>query len=164
MAKPEDAEAIFVLRLEALIAHPEAFAADVEMTRARGVKAWVEAITNDARDQSGVLVIASAGDELVGMAGVGRGHWPKTHHSGIVWGVYTRGAWRGYRIADMILEECIDWAHEHEMVVLKLGVLTTNESAIRCYQRCGFVIYGTEPKSNFLDGKYYDEYLMARLI
>jgi len=163
IATPGDAEALFNLRLEALVAHPEAFAADIEITRARGVKAWEDAITSDARDESGVIVIASAGNDLVGMTGVGRGHWPKTRHSGIVWGVYVTSAWRRLRIADAILGKCILWAGGHGIVVLKLGVVTTNEPAIRCYQRCGFVTYGTEPKSNYLGGEYFDEFLMARL-
>ncbi len=164
IATPDNATALFKLRLEALTTHPEAFAADVEMTKARGKEAWASQIANDTKDQSGVIVIACTGDELVGMTGVGRGHWPKTQHSGIVWGVYVTPAWRGQHIAEGILEECINWASENGIVVLKLGVVTNNEPAIRCYQRAGFTIYGTEPKSNFLDGKYFDEYLMAKLI
>jgi RimJ/RimL family protein N-acetyltransferase len=163
IATYDDAEAIFALRLEALKAHPEAFAADVEITKTRGVTAWVDLINQDTSEQSGVIVIASAGEALVGMAGVGRGHWPKTRHSGFVWGVYVTPAWRRRNIANAMLDECVKWASEHTVVVLKLGVVTTNEPAIRCYQRCGFTIYGTEPKSNYVDGIYYDEYLMSRL-
>ena len=164
IATTEDADSLFKLRLEALVAHPEAFAADVEMTQARGVRAWEDQIANDARNQSGVIVIASAGNELIGMTGIGRGHWPKTRHSGEVWGVYVDPNWRGLHIAQAILDECISWAQEQGMIILKLGVVTTNEVAIRCYQRSGFKVCGTEPMSNSLNGVYYDEYLMARQI
>lgn len=164
MANPGDAAAVFDLRLEALTAHPEAFAADVEITKARGAQAWENEIVNDAREESGVIVIAIVGDKLIGMAGIGRGHWPKTRHSAIVWGVYVNPAWRGMRIAEAILSMCINWASQHGIVVLKLGVITTNQAAIRCYERSGFAVYGTDPKCNYLDGLYYDEYLMARMI
>jgi len=164
IATPEDADALFKLRLEALTTHPESFAADVEMTKAKGVEAWTNQITNDVKDQSGVIIIAGAEDELVGMTGIGRGHWPKTKHSAIIWGVYVTPAWRGLRIAEAILNEVIAWSGEHGILVLKLGVVTTNQAAIRCYQRSGFTIFGTEPKSNYLDGVYYDEYLMVRMI
>jgi len=164
IATQADATELFKLRMEALTFHPEAFAADVEMTKTRGVEAWVSQITNESKNQSGVIFIACARDELVGMTGVGRGHWPKTQHSAIVWGVYVTPAWRGQHVAEGILEECIRWAGENSIVVLKLGVVTTNQAAIHCYQHAGFTIYGTEPKSNYLDGKYYDEYLMAKLI
>ncbi len=163
-ATPEDAAALFELRLEALTAHPDAFAADVEMTRARGVNAWAELIRNDAKDGSGVVITATAGDKLIGMTGLGRGHWPKTRHSAIVWGVYVAPAWRGMHIVDAILAEGIHWARQHDIVVLKLGVSTTNQAAIHCYHRCGFSIYGTELMSAQVDGVFYDEYLMARTI
>ncbi len=155
--------ALFELRLEALAAHPEAFAADVEITRRRGMEAWADQIHHDLQDGSGAVMIAKAGDELTGMAGVGKGHWPKTRHSATVWGVYVSPLWRGQRIAGALLDECIHWALDHAIVVLRLGVVTTNTAAIRCYERSGFTIYGTEPKSIQVDGVYYDEYLMARL-
>ena len=164
IATSEDAQALFELRLEALSAHPEAFAADVESTRARGVQDWVDQITRDANDQTGIIVIAKAGNELIGMSGVGRGHWPKTRHTAIVWGVYVQPAWRGQHIAQAILDECIHWSAEHRIVVLKLGVLTSNKAAIRCYERAGFTTHGIEPKSIFFDGVYYDEYLMSRMV
>lgn len=163
-AVPEDAGSIFELRLEALKAHPEAFAADVATAKARGAEAWAEQIANETKDESGTVVIALAGDKLVGMTGIGRGHWPKTRHSAIVWGVYVNPMWRGLRIAGAILEECINWSRTHDIVILKLGVVTTNEPAIHCYQRSGFTIYGTEPRSNYVNGAYYDEFLMSRLV
>jgi len=164
VARPEDAESLFNLRLEALTAHPEAFAADVEMTKTRGEKAWLEQITHDTKDQSGVIVIACAGSKLIGMTGIGRGHWPKTRHSAIVWGVYVNPNWRGLHIAEAMLDDGIRWAQTQGIVVLKLGVITTNEAAIRCYQRAGFIVYGTDPKSNYVNELYYDEYLMAKMI
>lgn len=163
-ARPEDAASIFNLRLEALKTHPEAFAADVDMTNAKGLEAWAEQIDRETRDETGVLVIAMAGMDVIGMTGIGRGHWPKTRHSAIVWGVYVNPEWRGLRIAEALLDECIDWSRAHNIVVLRLGVVTTNAPALRCYQRSGFTIYGTEPKSNYVNGIYYDEYLMSRLI
>jgi len=41
-----------------------------------------------------------------------------------------------------------------------LGVAAVNRPAIKCYERCGFRTYGTEPRAVFYQGKYYDEYLM----
>ncbi len=160
----EDAPALYKLRLEALAAHPEAFAADVDMTRERGVSAWEEQITSCAEDQSGVIVAAYADEQLVGMTGVGRGHWPKTKHGAIVWGVYVSPAWRGLHITGAMLDECVEWSRANGVITLKLGVTTTNQAAIHSYQRAGFTIYGTEPMSALVEGIYYDEYLMARLV
>ena len=163
-AGPDQAPALFKLRLEALTQDPVAFAADIEMTQTRGVEAWADQISREEKEQSGVIVTATRQNDLIGMSGIGRGHWPKTRHIGIVWGVYVSADWRGLGIAAAILDECFGWAHEHGIVVLKLGVLTTNEAAIHLYQQLGFTIYGTDPKSNFYQGVYYDEYLMVKTI
>ena len=50
------------------------------------------------------------------------------------------------------------------VLIVKLGVSTTNTPAIRCYARCGFTIYGIEPKAVCYDGVFYDELLMAKAI
>jgi len=163
-ATPEDATLLRELRLEALSMHPEAFAADVAMAAAEGVDVWAARIADYATNESTSISIAEYVGQLIGMAGIGRGHWPKTRHSSILWGVYVNPDWRGLHIAEAIINECITWAREHGVVVVKLGVITINVSAIRCYTRSGFKVYGTDPKSNYYNDVYYDELLMVREI
>jgi len=164
IATPEDAALLRELRLEALSMHPEAFAADVSMTEAEGADVWAERIADYVKNESTAISIAEYVGQLIGMAGIGRGHWPKTRHSSILWGVYVSPDWRGLHIAEAIINECITWAREQGVVVVKLGVITTNASAIRCYTRSGFKVYGTDPKSNYYNDVYYDELMMAKLL
>ena len=96
------------------------------------------------------------------MTGIRRGESPKTRHSATIWGVYVRPEWRGLRIADSLIEACIGWAKSNDANIVKLGVTSASTSAVRCYQRCGFTISGTEPRGIFYDGQYYDGYLMYR--
>ena len=56
------------------------------------------------------------------------------------------------------------YARELGLRLVRLGVVTTNASAIRLYQRCGFTVYGVEPEVLYVNGIYYDELLMARRI
>lgn len=164
MAAPGDAAALRELRLEALSLHPEAFSADLAMTAAEGAEVWAERIAGYITSNSGAICIALAGDSMVGMTGIRRGHWPKTHHFGTIWGVYVIQYWRGYHIAEQLLNRCVDWAISNGVTVINLGVNISNVPAIRCYSRCGFTIYGVEPRAIFQNGVYYDELLMARLI
>jgi RimJ/RimL family protein N-acetyltransferase len=164
VATTEDAPSLYRLRLEALTTNPEAFAADADKAAANGVEAWMQRIEEYSQAQSGVITVASVASQLVGMTGLARGNSKKTRHSAILWGVYVSPAWRRFHIAEAILGNMISWSRDQGLIVLKLGVLTVNEPAIACYRHCGFSIYGLEPKSNYFDGIYYDEYLMARLI
>lgn len=163
-AVPEDAARVRELRLEALADSPEAFAADYAATAAESVDAWAERIARNIAEDKGVICVAAIEDRLIGMMGLGCGHWPKTRHGGMIWGVYVTPAWRGRHVAESLVDECVAWAQTHELAVVKLGVITTNTPAIRCYARCGFTIYGIEPKVIYYNGVFYDELLMARPI
>jgi RimJ/RimL family protein N-acetyltransferase len=44
-----------------------------------------------------------------------------------------------------------------------LRVLAYNERAIRCYQKCGFVIEGRERESAMVDGAWHDDIMMGIL-
>jgi RimJ/RimL family protein N-acetyltransferase len=44
-----------------------------------------------------------------------------------------------------------------------LRVLAFNETAVRCYEACGFVHEGRERESCLIDGQWYDDLLMAKL-
>jgi RimJ/RimL family protein N-acetyltransferase len=164
IATIEDAAALLALRLEALRRHPEAFAADADKTAAGGETAWAEQIREYGSTQSGAICIAQVMDELIGMSGIVRGHWQKTAHGGTLWGVYVVPDWRGYKIGEAIVNGCIEWAIEHELTVITLGVTDSNLAAIRCYNACGFTSYGLAPRVILNNGRYYDELLMAKQI
>lgn len=43
---------------------------------------------------------------------------------------------------------------------INLDVLSFNERAIKCYQKCGFKEYGRRRKCKFINGKYYNKVSM----
>ena len=47
---------------------------------------------------------------------------------------------------------------------LRLGVVDTNEAAIRLYQKHGFEIYGTEMRALKTEAGYSNEVLMVRFL
>jgi ribosomal protein S18 acetylase RimI-like enzyme len=94
------------------------------------------------------------------MTGVARGGSPKTRHAATIWGVYVVPEWRGLHVAEALITSCLTWAKARKIVIAKLGVAATNASAVRCYERCGFKICGTEPRALFYEGSYYDFHLM----
>lgn len=161
-AGPGDAAGYRELRLEALHLHPEAFGADYASNLAEPMEYWADRLSRNTGEGDGVLYFAGAPDGLAGMTGLYRGYAPKASHSGMIWGVYVRPAWRGFKLADTLIEACIDWAVERGLHLVKLAVVTTNTAAINCYRRCGFTVYGVEPEALYVNGVYYDELLMAR--
>ncbi|MGA7195128.1 MAG: GNAT family N-acetyltransferase [Anaerolineales bacterium] len=157
-----DAQAYRELRLEGLRNHPEAFSADYDINEKRPLTFWVERMRSLGDENTTYFAIHE--NDLIGTCGIYRGDSPKTQHSGTIVGVYVRSEWRGLRIADELVAACVEWAKRHEIKIIKLGVTTTNTSAIRCYARCGFTTYGIEPQAIYTNSTMYDELLMARTI
>jgi RimJ/RimL family protein N-acetyltransferase len=158
-AKPADAVAFRELRLGALQDSPLAFSQDYQRALSHPPKYWEDTLSPHSDEAT--IFLAENEQTLIGMTGIVRGGSPKLRHAATVWGVYLRLEWRGLHIAGELIKACLDWAKVRKIVIAKLGVAAQNSSAVRCYQRCGFEVYGTEPRALYLDGRYYDFYLMA---
>ena len=159
-----DAAALRELRLEALWMHPESFSSDHATSAARPASYWVERaqLGNGERNQITCVAQSAAGGELVAMCGLYREEESKLRHSANLWGVYVRPAWRGLRIADALIDACENWARQRDIQIIRLAVVDTNHAAIRCYQRRGFIAYGKAPDVLRINGRQYDELLMAK--
>ena len=161
----DDAAAFRELRLEALWMHPEIFATDHAESAAKPIEWWRDRAAAGSGEGNQVLCVAEAHDgELLGMCGLFREHGPKLQHTGHLWGVYVRPAWRGLKIADALIDACENWARDHGMRVIRLAVVEGNHAAIRCYERRGFSACGVAPEAIHHNGRYYDEVLMAKRI
>jgi RimJ/RimL family protein N-acetyltransferase len=158
-ATPADVDSFRELRLEALKNHPTAFGADYEESAARPNEYWQERLKFEKSQEA--LFFAEHESRLAGMTGIFRSSSKKRHHESTIWGVYVKPEWRGHHISEALVRSCLGWAKEQGLAIVKLAVVTTNRPAIRCYERCGFVIYGKEPKALYQGSMYYDEYLMA---
>jgi RimJ/RimL family protein N-acetyltransferase len=162
LADDADADALNGLRLEALRDYPTAFTADYAAALEQPPNHWAERLRQLAGDRSGVIVLACHATTPVGMTGIRRDAGPKIRHNAMIWGVYVQPAWRGLRVAQAMIEACVEWAQAQGLRQVRLGVETDNAAARRCYERCGFVAYGVEPEQLFYAGVYYDLLLMAR--
>jgi len=154
-----DAEQFRELRLYALQDSPTAFSADYDINASRPSEYWHDRLKED---EDSIIFFAEHEHQLIGMMGIARGHSRKNKHSAEIWGVFVRPEWRGLHIAESLIEACVGWATSKAVNIIKLGVLAAGTSAVRCYQRCGFIIYGTEPRGIFYDDQYYDGFLMYR--
>jgi ribosomal protein S18 acetylase RimI-like enzyme len=160
-----DAAAFRELRLEALWMHPEAFATDHAESAAKPFEWWTDRAAAGSGETNQVLYVAEAsGGELVGMCGLFRENGPKLNHTGHLWGVYVRPAWRGLKIADALVDACEEWARDHGLRVIRLAVIEGNTAARRCYERRGFNACGVAPEAIHHDGTYHDELLMAKRV
>ncbi|MCX6078074.1 MAG: GNAT family N-acetyltransferase [Chloroflexi bacterium] len=147
------------LRQAALRDNPTLFGSDYD-SRENCTIEWTLKLIQ-ANPQEECSFVAACDQLILGMTGIRRFPGQKLRHSATIGGVYIQPQWRRQGLAFGLLAGCLDWAREHEIVSLKLAVVTTNLAAIQLYEQNGFIKYGREPRVIFHAGVYYDEYLMS---
>ena len=154
LLEPKDWPAFKKLRLEALLQHPEAFSSSFEE----------ESKLTDEEFQRKFstcdLFGAFFDDELVGCAVFYIYSSEKMSHRGSLFSMYMKDIHRNRGAADALVKTIIDHAKQR-IIQLHLTVITTNHAAIRLYQKNGFNIYGTEPRTLKIGDRFYDEHLMV---
>ena len=152
---PDDAALYRDIRLEALMANPEAFGSSFETENAQPLS-WFF-------DRLGTTTVLGAFSDmkLVAMAGFAIQQGQKRAHKGLLWGMYVRSGARGTGVGRRLIEAILDVARQH-VELIQLTVVRENEQARRLYASLGFLDYGLEKHSLKQDGRYYDEVLMAR--
>jgi ribosomal protein S18 acetylase RimI-like enzyme len=151
--RPENAEALRKLRLEAITLHPTAFTADPDLESRLTLDDWRERIRRNA--WFGGIVE----DELVAMAALLIEASKKVKHTGYLASMYVREQERGTGLADELMQALLAYAAEYVEQVI-LTVEAGNMRAIKFYQRHGFRTIGKIPRAILVDGKYFDELQM----
>ncbi|GGF41705.1 hypothetical protein GCM10011321_35380 [Youhaiella tibetensis] len=152
-----DVAAYRKIRFEALSRHPEAYASSPESFAQRSDGELAALLGR----MSFYGAFAEAG--LGGILAYARADGERERHRGWIYQVYVQPALRGTGCAMGLLEAALDEARG-EVLQVHLGVGAHNRPAIRLYERAGFEIYGTEPRSLNVNGRYVDEHLMVRFL
>ena len=97
----------------------------------------------------------------MGRCGITRVDWKnRVGELAIMIGAPYRGRGYGGEAMALLCDFCFQEMNLHK---LKVIVLKTNEAAIRCYERCGFVREGVLREEIFRRGAYQDVVQLARL-
>ena len=109
-----------------------------------------------------LILVATEGTEIIGFLSVERGVPRRIRHTGYVV-VGIREKYRGMGIGSKLFSELDKWARENNLTRLELTVVSSNIVAKHLYEKNGFEIEGTRKNAMIIDGKYVDEYYMAKL-
>ena len=153
---PADAALYRDIRLEALRLSPEAFGSAYETENVHPVGWFAERLAHGA-----AIMGAFRGGELAGIVGFIAAQGPKQQHKGMLVGMYVRQQARCAGVGRLLVESALELAVQ-SVELVQLAVVKGNEPACRLYQRAGFVEYGLEKHALKIDGRYYDDILMAK--
>jgi ribosomal protein S18 acetylase RimI-like enzyme len=145
------------LRLEALRLHPHAYGSTFEVEA-------VEPLTYfERRLASTEVLLGSVGGDPMGIARFSIPTFVTERHKGMLTGMYVREAARATGLASALVDAVVERARGR-VILIELSVVTTNDAARRLYKRHGFEIYGVDPCALKHSDRYFDEYLMVRLL
>ena len=105
-------------------------------------------------------LVAVAGGEIVGSMHIGLSR----HGFGEI-GMAVAREWRGRGVGSALLAAAIEWAREHGLHKLSLGVFAHNAAAIALYRKFGFVEEGRRVKQyRRASGELWDAIDMGLLL
>lgn len=145
------------LRLSALHNAPEAFASSYEEEVIMSIERFKDAYKKC--DVFGAFI----GNSLVGSVGFFMQSPIKMQHRGVLFSMYVAPTCRNQGIANLLMKSLIEHAPQ-SVLQIHATVVTNNLSALNLYQKHGFVIYGTEPRSLKIEEHFYDEHMMVLIL
>ena len=108
------------------------------------------------------IFVAELDNQLVGFLGASGGRFQRNRHSAyLVIGILQ--AFAGQGLGTQFFQLLEDWALQHNLHRLELTVMCHNKQAVHLYRKMGFGIEGIKQDSLWVNGKYVDEYYMAKI-
>ncbi len=109
-----------------------------------------------------LILVATDKDNIIGFISVERGGYKRIKHTGyVVIGI--REQYRGSGIGNKLFSELDMWSIENKVTRLELSVICSNTIAKHLYEKNGFKVEGIKKNAMIIDGKYVDEFYMAKI-
>lgn len=154
-AEPDDYAAV-----QAIYAMPRAQAGTLQLPFP-SLDLWRQRM--QAVDPNAHLLLACAGEEVVGQLGLYVSANPRRRHVGEL-GMGVRDDWQGRGVGSALLAAAIDLADRWlQLRRLELQVYTDNAAGIALYTRHGFVEEGRHRDFAWRDGAFVDALSLARI-
>ena len=109
--------------------------------------------------------VAKIDGELAGVLTLSSYYGPlkKTKHVKNL-GMGVAKGYRGTGVGSALMDYAIRWARGKGVEKIELSVFSTNETAIRLYEKFGFEREGVARQQFLIDGRYVDEVMMGRFV
>ena len=145
------------MRLEALKNDPVAFGSSFEEEVGLPKAAWLNRIPN--------AIFALDEEKPVGLIVWRREDRIKTRHTAYINSMYVTGKFRGQGIGGRLMAAAMDSIKaSQDILKIRLSVISPQVAAFNLYTGFGFTSIGTAMNELFVNGQYYDEIIMEKML
>ena len=158
--KPEDWRLFKSVRLMSLQTDPTAFLHSFTEEEKYSDEEWENKISSELF----TMYVDKKDSNIAAFAGVKRESSDRFEHSAIVGPFYTLPPFRRQGMGGALLSKILeDLRSDNSTKKALLYVNETQKEAISLYQKIGFQKAGLLKKETYIDGKYYDQFIMEIL-
>ncbi len=144
------------IRLEMLKKAPTSFGSSFEEESLFSDSMWENRLTKED-----INVIGAFDNGLIGVVLAVTNPRKKLKHLAHINSMFVRTSFRQSGVGNKLIKAAIKLLTEKDIEVVNLSVVTDNLSAIKLYERNGFIIYGTESNGIKYNNEYIDLHLMT---
>ncbi|CAG9623566.1 GNAT family N-acetyltransferase [Sutcliffiella rhizosphaerae] len=149
------------LRLTALKSSPEAFSSSYEEEKCNSVSFYEERLNGEQSYTYGAFLH----NNLAGTVTLFPETKNKIKHRAHIFAMYVSEEFRKRGLGKALMNAAIEKAQELEGIEqIHLTVNASNEAAKMLYLSLGFSTYGVDKKALNIEGRYYDEELMVKMV
>lgn len=127
-------------------------------------KEQAELIRSFEGDKTNTMLLAMDGDEIAGLSTITSSHKIKSRHIAEL-GIVVAKKYHGNGIGASLIHQVTDWVKGNGITTkMRLDVRADNLKAVQMYLKMGFVVEGHIKHSTLLNGIYYDDYVMGKML
>ena len=155
----EDAEALADLKIA--LSQETDFIPFLELDRDTLISHTINELCQLSSSDRAIWVVEDA--EIVGYLDIHRYLMPKVSHAAFI-EIGIRESHRGFGLGTKLIHESELWAKSVGIKRIWFYVVADNIDAISLYLKLGYRFEGLRRDSYLLDGKFTDEYIMAKIL
>ncbi|HWN98396.1 MAG TPA: GNAT family N-acetyltransferase [Blastocatellia bacterium] len=159
---PTDAEG-YIAHMIAIASEPDVYVSYTPLEANMPVEKEATTIRKHLERGNFFLVAETEGRVIAQLRCVIDSSYVITHHTAVL-GMSVDRTYRNQSVGAKMMEQAIKWAEDKNIVRLELEVYSENVAAIHLYEKFGFEIEGRKRMYAYQRGRYYDSYMMSRLL
>ncbi|MBX5319073.1 GNAT family N-acetyltransferase [Staphylococcus caprae] len=120
-------------------------------------------LENYITSPSKAIYVAESDEQLVGYAFVNTETYERMQHEAVIY-LGVKKYYQKHGVGQALINAIEAWSLNHKIRRIEATVVTENGRAVELFKGTGFQIEGELKDKLYINGRYYNEYVMAKIL